>query len=189
VTPERIDALKLEAAFQKLATSKKKGKQGQREFEEGQQIQRDILAMLEAMAGPDVNLNRPDFEKRLEMAASKAEVKLTASVKKAILSTMSERDAAAEICLDEDGNPEPDTELRDYENVPLKEDIHAYFEREVRPHVPDAWIDESKTRVGYEIPFARHFYKYAPPRPLDEIKTEMRAIEQNILKLLAEVAG
>jgi type I restriction enzyme M protein len=62
---------------------------------------------------------------------------------------MSELDESAEICLDEDGNPEPDTELRDYENVPFKEDIHAYFEREVRPHVADAWIDESKTRVGY----------------------------------------
>ena len=96
---------------------------------------------------------------------------------------------AAEICLDADGNPEPDTELRDYENVPLKEDIHAYFEREVTPHVPDAWIDESKTKVGYEIPFNRHFYKYTPPRPLDEIRAEIKTIEQDIMKLLAEVAG
>ena len=79
-------------------------------------------------------------------------------MRKAILNVMSERDESAEICLDADGDPEPDAELRDYENVPLKEDIHAYFEREVMPHVPDAWIDESKTRIGYEIPFNRHFY-------------------------------
>jgi type I restriction enzyme M protein len=189
VTAERIDAFKLEAAFQKLATTKKKGKQGQQEIEEGQKIQAEILAMLEAMAGPEVDLNRPDFEKRLEKAAAKADTKLSAPMKKAILKAMSERDEAAEICLDADGNPDPDPELRDYENVPLTEDIHAYFEREVKPHVPDAWIDGSKTKVGYDIPFNRHFYKYTPPRPLEEIKTEIKIIEQDILRLLAEVTG
>ena len=189
VTQERVDAFKLEAAFQKLASSKKKGKQGQQEIEEGQKTQAEIVAMLEGMAGPEVDLNRPDFEKRLEKAASEADVKLSAPVKKAILNTMSERNEAAEICLDEDGNPEPDAELRDHENVPLKEDIHTFFEREVKPHVPDAWIDESKTKVGYDIPFNRHFYKYTPPRPLKEIKAEIKTIEQDILSLLAEVAG
>jgi type I restriction enzyme M protein len=189
VTQERIDAFKVEAAFQKLATTKKKGKSGQQEIEEGQKAQAEILAMLEGMAGPTVDLNRPDFEKRLEKAASKADVKLSAPVKKAVLNVMSEREEAAEICLDEDGDPESDSDLRDYENVPLKEDIHSYFEREVKPHVPDAWIDESKTKVGYEIPFNRHFYKYTPPRPLDEIKAEIKTIEKDIMKLLAEVAG
>ncbi len=189
VTQERIDAFKLEAAFQKLATTKKKGKQGQQEIEEGQKIQAEILAMLEGMAGTEVDLNRPDFEKRLEKAATKADLKLSAPVKKAILNIMSERGEAAEICLDEDGDPEPDAELRDYENVPLKEDIHTFFEREVKPHVPDVWIDESKTKVGYDIPFNRHFYKYTPPRPLEEIKAEIKATEQDILRLLAEVAG
>jgi type I restriction enzyme M protein len=189
VTPERIETFKLEAAFQKLASSKKKGKQGQQEIEEGQKTQAEILAMLEGMAGAKVDLSRPDFEKRLEKAASKADVKLSAPVKKAILNNVSERDDAAEICLDEDGNPVPDTDLRDYENVPLKEDIHAYFEREVKPYVSDAWIDESKTKVGYEIPFNRHFYKYTPPRPVEEIKAEIKKIEQDILRLLAEVAG
>src|SRR5262249_44300755 len=62
----------------------------------------------------------------------------------------------------------PDTDLRDFENVPLGEDIHEYFTREVLPHVPDAWIDETKTKIGYEIPFTRHFYVYEPPRPLAE---------------------
>ena len=80
-----------------------------------------------------MDMTRPKFEIRLEKAADKAGLKLSAPLKKAVLNRMSERDDTAEICLDADGNPEPDAELRDYENVPLKEDIHAYFEREVRP--------------------------------------------------------
>ena len=71
----------------------------------------------------------------------------------------------------------------------MKEDIHVYFDREVKPHVPDAWIDESKTRIGYEILFNRHFYKFVPPRPLQEIQAEIKQVEQEILKALAEVAG
>jgi type I restriction enzyme M protein len=189
VTAERIAVLREEGAFQKLATSKKKGKDGQREIEEGQALQQEIVSMLEGLAGPRVDLNRADFEKRLAKATERTGIKLSTPLQKAILGTMSERDGSAEICLDTDGNPEPDTELRDHENVPLKEDIHAYVEREVLPHVPDAWIDESKTRVGYEIPFNRHFYKYTPPRPFEEIKAEIKTIEQDILRLLAEVAG
>lgn len=189
VTPERIELLKEESAFQKLATTKKKGKEGQREIEEGRKFQQQIVVMLEGMDGTTVDRNRPAFEARLAKAAEKADVKLAAPLKKAILNAMSERDEEAEICRDTDGNPEPDTDLRDYENVPLKEDIHAYFEREVKPHVPDAWIDETKTKIGYEIPYNRHFYNYTPPRPLEEIKAEIKTIEQDILKLLAEVAG
>jgi type I restriction enzyme M protein len=83
----------------------------------------------------------------------------------------------------------PDPDLRDYENVPLDEDIEEYFQREVIPHVPDAWIDHEKTRVGYEIPFTRHFYVYTPPRPLAEIDAELRELEEQIQKLLGEVTG
>ena len=115
-------------------------------------------------------------------------MKLPAPVRKAILSALGERDETAEIVLDGDGNPEPDADLRDYENVPLKEDIHAYFEREVMPHVPDAWIDESKTKVGYEIPFTRHFYKYEPLRPLEEIEADIKKLEQEIQSILGEMA-
>jgi type I restriction enzyme M protein len=82
---------------------------------------------------------------------------------------------------------EPDPDLRDFENVPLKEDINAYFEREVRPHVPDAWMDRSKDKVGYEINFNRHFYKYTPPRPLEEIDAELKQAEEEIMQLLREV--
>jgi type I restriction enzyme M protein len=82
---------------------------------------------------------------------------------------------------------EPDTDLRDFENVPLKDDIDAYFKREVQPHVPDAWMDRSKDKVGYEINFNRHFYKYTPPRPLEEIDAELKQAEEEILRLLQEV--
>lgn len=83
---------------------------------------------------------------------------------------------------------EPDAELRDFENVPLTEDIEEYFRREVQPYVPDAWMDRSKDKVGYEINFNRYFYQYVPPRPLDIINKELNKIEAEILKLLKEVA-
>ncbi|MFE0801837.1 N-6 DNA methylase [Streptomyces sp. NPDC058812] len=83
----------------------------------------------------------------------------------------------------------PDPDLRDYENIPLGEDIETYFAREVTPHVPDAWIDHDKTKVGYEIPFTRHFYVYTPPRPLAEIDAELRELEAQIQKLLGEVTA
>ena len=86
-----------------------------------------------------------------------------------------------------DGGYEPDADLRDFENVPLKDDIDAYFEREVRPHVPDTWMDRSKDKVGYEINFNRHFYKYTPPRPLEEIDAELKQAEEEIMRLLREV--
>jgi type I restriction enzyme M protein len=85
------------------------------------------------------------------------------------------------------GEPEPDAELRDYENVPLGEDVEEYLKREVLPHVPDAWIDHTKTKVGYEIPFTRHFYVYKPPRPLAEIDAELKSLEAEIQALLGEV--
>ena len=83
---------------------------------------------------------------------------------------------------------EPDTALRDFENVQLKQDIDEYFVREIKPHIPDAWIDRSKDKVGYEINFNRHFYKYTPPRPLKEIDADLKRTEQEILRLLQEVA-
>ena len=84
------------------------------------------------------------------------------------------------------GQPIPDTDLRDYENVPLKEAIEEYFDREVLPYVPDAWIDDDKTKIGYEIPLTREFYVYEPPRPLEEINAEIRVLESEILDLLRE---
>ena len=104
------------------------------------------------------------FTKTVKKSLSEAGVDLTAPQLKALIAGLAERNDSAPIVADIKGKPVPDTDARDTENVPLSEDIHAYFAREVLPHVSDAWIDESKTKTGYEIPFTRPFYKYVPPR-------------------------
>ena len=86
------------------------------------------------------------------------------------------------------GKPQPDSNLRDTENVLLSEDIGAYFKREVLPHALDAWIDAAKSKVGYEIPFNRHFYVFQPPRPLEEIDAELKTVSANIMKMLKGLA-
>ena len=86
------------------------------------------------------------------------------------------------------GQPQPDTSLRDTENVPLGEDVEEYFAREVLPHAPDAWIDHDKTKVGYEIPFNRHFYVFKPPRPLAEIDAELKTVTDKILAMIGELS-
>jgi type I restriction enzyme M protein len=99
-----------------------------------------------------------------------------------------ERDATGQIVLGTKGKgkgqPVPDANLRDTENVPLSEDIDTYFKREVLPHAPDAWIDPEKTKVGYEIPFNRHFYVFKPPRPLAEIDAELKGVTDRILTMI-----
>lgn len=101
------------------------------------------------------------------------------------------RDEAGNIVLGEKGKnkgkPQPDASLRDTENVPLDEDIEAYFKREVLPHVPDAWIDPEKTKVGYEIPFTRHFYVFTPPRPLEVIDAELKQTTDRIKQMIEEL--
>jgi type I restriction enzyme M protein len=82
---------------------------------------------------------------------------------------------------------EPDANLRDFENIPLKDDIDDFFKREVLPHLPDAWMDRSKDKVGYEINFNRHFYQYTPPRPLADIDADLKRAEDEIMRLLREV--
>jgi len=194
-SPERIARLGEESGFKNLAVSKKKtAKEKTREEAEGRALQEAIKAMLAALP-QTVFKNREKLLAALKAAAAKRDLKLAAPVLKAILSALSERDETAEICRDGDGNPEPDTELRDTENVPLGESVAAYFEREVKPHVPDAWVDEAFAdpkdhavgKVGYEINFNRYFYKYTPPRPLEEIETDIRRVEGEIMELLKEV--
>jgi len=87
------------------------------------------------------------------------------------------------------GKPKADSSLRDTENVPLSEDIETYFEREVLPHVPDAWIDHSKTKKGYEIPFNRHFYVFTPPRPIEEIDAELKQVTDRILEMIGGLSA
>jgi type I restriction enzyme M protein len=103
-----------------------------------------------------------------------------------------QRDAKGQVVLGQKGKAKgklvADTSLRDTENVPLTEDVWAYFQREVLPHAPDAWIDHDKTKVGYEIPFNRHFYVFKPPRPLDEIDEDLKAVTERIIAMLGEIA-
>ncbi len=92
-----------------------------------------------------------------------------------------------QIVCDNRGNPKPDTSLRDYEKVPLKQDVDEYFEKEVKPHVPDTWMDRDKDKIGYEINFTKYFYKYKPLRPLDQIKADILALEDETEGLLKEI--
>ena len=207
-SPERIARLDDERGFQALAHSKKRGAAGAKEQAAGRALQEAIRKLVRAF--PDTLFkDRDGFEKALGAAIKKAGIKLPAPARKAILSALSERDETAEICRDQDGNPQPDPELRDTESVPLPAgddpmdsegvpaSVRAFFDREVEPHVPDAWIDTAKRDakdgqvglVGYEINFNRYFYRYAPPRPLEEIEADIRGIEQDILRMLAEVTG
>jgi len=189
VTEERLARVKEARPFVKLATSKKRKdtKAAEAEIAEGKRLQEAILSSLNDLAGKGLVKNRDRCVGMMKSTFRKAEIKIPASLFKAILMALAERDETADVCTDSKGNPEPDPELRDYENVPLKEDIEEYFRREVLPHVPDAWIDHSKTKVGYEINFNRYFYRYTPPRPLDEIEADLKAIEREIAGMLGEV--
>ena len=192
-TPERIARLEEESAFRKLATSnRKEGKAREQEIADGQARQQAIRAFAKKLAkhlGDEIHRSREDFHQLLKGLAREWSSPLTGPEIKIVLAALSERDETAEICRDAKGNPEADSELRDTETVPLKESIEAYFEREVLPHVPDAWIDESKTKIGYEIPFNRHFYRYEPPRPLEIIEADMKKLEGEILELLKTVTA
>ena len=195
-SPERLARLEEERGFEALAQSKKKGAAKAKEEAEGRKQQEAIRKLLRAL--PETLFkDRSEFERALEHATEKADIKLSAPVVKAILSALSEHDETGAVCRDRDDKPEPDPELRDTESVPLSEAVETFFEREVKAHVPNAWIDTSKRDakdgqvgvVGYEINFNRYFYRYTPPRPLDEIELDIREIEKDVVRMLAEVTG
>jgi type I restriction enzyme M protein len=196
-SPERIDRIQHEKAVVNLSTSKKKGKAGEEEIEAGKKLRAAILKAVKTIDANEVWKNRNEFIAVLDKALAKANGKVPAAVKKAIVSALSQRDETADICTDDDGQPEADPELRDTENVPLEEDVDAYFEREVTPHVPDAWVntnvkdhkDGEVGKVGYEINFNRYFYQYQPPRELELIEADIKGIEKDILAMLKEVTG
>lgn len=206
---ERIARLEEQTAFVNLAGSSKKNETArQQEIEAGhvrQQQIRDLLSAFADQHGERLFLDRKQFLLALREMERAHEVRLSAPELKAVLAALSEREDAAQgsasvaggrmpgataaICTDKQGNPEPDSDLRDTETVPLKESIEDYFQREVLPHVPDAWIDHGKTKIGYEIPLNRHFYRYEPPRELEQIEAEIKALESEIVELLKEVTA
>ena len=177
-TAERIARLDTERGFLKLATSNKKNDKGRlAQIRAGVHRQRAIRKLLQDFAaqhGDTPYTKRDTFLTDLRDIDHASNVRLTTPEIRVVLSALGERDETAEICYDRKGNPEPDPELRDTESVPFNESIQAYFEREVLSHIADAWIDESRTKVGYEIPLNRHFYQYQPPRPLEKIEADTR---------------
>ncbi len=216
---ERIARLREQTAFVALAESKKRkdAKGIATDEAAGRALQHDILAALGTLDADAAWSSRAAFVVELDDALHEAGVKLPAPVRKAILAALGGRDPDADICRvkdDPDGEPEPDAELRDTEHVPLPADCplplplaygdnvaldrllpivrptcETYFEREVQPHVPDAWIAWDKTRVGFEIPFNRHFYVYQPPRDLTEIEDELKTLETDIIRMLGELTA
>ena len=195
-SPQRIARLDGERTFANLAVSRRRGPARAKAEEAGRRRQDNIRALLRSLPNK-LFLDRAAFESELARAARERELKLTAPIRKAILSALSERNEGAEICRDRKGRPEPDPKLRDTEKVPLSEDVESYFEREVKPHVPDVWIDRKRRDpqddevglVGYEINFNRYFYEYRPPRPLEEIEADIQRVEKEIVAMLQGMAG
>jgi type I restriction enzyme M protein len=177
-SPERLERLKLEKTFLKLTI-------------EEQEALLNALSKIPA----DLFKNRDGFEKILSKALKGQDIK--APLKKSILSALSDRDETADVCTDKDGNVEADSDLRDHELVPLKEDWKTYVAREVAPFVPDAWVDEEYKdttdkkigRVGYEVNFNKYFFKYYRPRKLDDINHDLGIFQKKISALLAEVCS
>jgi len=187
ISKERIGCLEQETAFVNLAKSKKKGKDGLKEIEEGQKLQKQIEAMLATLDSSKTYKNREKFVEMIDKAMDKTGIEIKAPVMKAIIDALSERDETGDICLNKSGKPESDADLRDCENVPLSDNIEEYFKREVLPHVPDAWMDRGKDKVGYEINFTKEFYKYKPLRPLEEIRKDIFTLEKETEGLMNEV--
>ncbi|WAC80767.1 type I restriction-modification system subunit M [Pseudomonas aeruginosa] len=174
-SPERIDKVLEEKAIEKM----------------DQPLRQQLITALQAMDASQLHRNREQFSKLLKKTLNAHDVFPSTPELKAILNALSERDPEADICTSK-GQPEADAGLRDNENVPLGESVYDYFEREVKPHVPDAWIDESKRDeqdgevgiVGFEIPVNRHFYVFQPPRPLDEIDRDLKACTDRIKQMI-----
>ena len=226
VTDQRIKRFSETTYFINLAISKKRKDKAtiEQEIAAGRDRQQAILEVLETLKTPFENdeliKNRAEFEILIKTAFQDSSIKWDAALRKALLApnSLAKRDQTADICTDTKGNPEPDSDLRDTENVPLPLDIDLplpldyenkkqnkgkvdksdllalvqehcedYLTQEVLPYRPDAWIDHSKIKLGYEIPFNRHFYQYEPPRDLAEIEADIKELEQEIMGMLAEV--
>ena len=204
----RIDRLNDQRAFANLAKSRLRGAPGERARTGGRALQESIKTALRLM--PDtLHRDREIFVATLNATMERADIMLRAPVRRAILTALSGRDGTAAVCRNRHGDPEPDPQFRDTERVPLPDgadpvdeagipaSVQEFFDREVKPHVPDAWINTSKRDardghvglVGYEINFNRYFYRFKPPRPLGEIQTDIRRIEREMVAMLREVAG
>ena len=145
-----------------------------------------IRETLESHTGDEKLQDKDAFSKHLKKLLAEVE-ELTTAQLTGLVKHFAQRDDEAQVVTDKKGKPAPDPELRDTENVPLTQNIPEYIEKEIAPHLEEFWVDRSKDKIGYEIPFTRHFYKYTPPRPLAEIDNELNLLLGEISHLLKEV--
>lgn len=145
-----------------------------------------VREVLEAHISDEKLQDSSEFAKKLKEFLAEIDALSTAQLN-GLVKHFAERDEEAPVVDDKKGKASPDPDLRDTENVPLTEDIDEYTKREIAPHLSEFWVDRSKDKVGYEIPFTRHFYKYVPPRPLEEIDGELNQLFAEISQLLKEV--
>lgn len=187
-TPEAIEALRDSKAFVDLAKPKKRTEPARtQELEAGNLLQQAIITALQGLDSEQVYLNREAFTDALRDGIKKAGEKISLTSLRKIVAELGTKNPNADICTDTKGNTEPDPDLRDTEQIPLNEDIEAYFQREVIPYAADAWIDHTKTKIGYEIPFTRYFYKYEELGDPAETLAEIQALSANIQADIAEL--
>jgi len=184
---ERIELVKSQSAFTKLAESNKKGTAKDKEEKEGQKKQEEILSVLESANKSKIYKDCNDIEKALKDLFEKSKVEVSNSLLKGIQYALSEHDDNVKLCIKK-GKTVYDTDLRDTEKIPLTEDIDVYFKREVLPFVSDAVIDDStRSKIGYELPVTKVFYEFKPLRSLDKIDTEIKTLQKEISKDLEDL--
>lgn len=191
VDPEAIKAFKQAKPFVELAMSRKRTEPARTdEIEAGKRVQEAIITTLEDLDPEQVYFNRGEFTDLIRKGIKDRGEKINNTALRKIVAELGVRNPEADICVDAKGNPEPDPDLRDIEQIPFREDIERYFQREVISYAPDAWIDYEKTKVGYEIPFTRYFYKYEelgdPVETLAEIQALSTSIQADITKIFSK---
>ena len=191
VNEEAIENVKNTTQFINLAVSKKKDLAvKEMEENEGRQKQEKLIKLLESFDNTLEYMDRDKFIKDLKAKSKEFDIALPAGLIKAIVNAIGVRNEDAEVCKDSKGNIESDSSLKDTESIALKDDVYEYFEKEVKPHVNDAYIDESSiNNIGYEIPFTRHFYKYEELRAFEEIMKEVESLESEIALEIRKVLG
>ena len=181
ITEERLALIWEQKAFINLARSRKKNAENmQKEQTAGKTLQAAIISALHSIGKDTVYKNRSTFTKVLHKAFKAADLTVKPPIIKAILTALGEKDESADICTNSKGSAEPDPDLRDTEYIPVKQDIQHYMRQEVLPYTPDAWIDDSKTKKGYEIPFTRYFYRYEPIGNAEQTRQEIQNINTSI---------
>ena len=183
---ERIELVRAESAFIKLTESAKKGTAKEKEEKEGREKQEEIISVLKSVNKSKVYKDCNDMENALEELFDKSKVDVSKGILKAIQNALSEQDDTATPCI-KNKKPVYDSDLRDTEKVPLIEYIDEYFKREVLPFVSDAVIDDTRTKIGYEIPVTRVFYEYMPLRSLEKINSEIKNLQKEISKDLEDL--